>query len=317
LINTFDTYAKAINDNLSLSTADTLLDYLNKLIYTRCHDLSIWQGVPTQEKDYSDTWFRVNFDDIKEKRAEKIEVFEDDSQKVIDSYTINYDNALKLPVLIVDKTYGVASFYVNYTSTMYEMSTWLEIAPGYNESDFTLLNAETRWNLHDNSKWETGKVNRLYLNPGLNCIKLNKSCDLFVKASTDAQGEFYFDSLRLVNVNTLDDGSVTNGLNLEQISYKFTGDINQTKTTPEILLVEQQLLKDLRDTDIDRDFYYTVPIEKSVAIEFSKSRTNYDTLMNPAVYYDLNNVNNPFVISKLDMDYLDTGIQIARSSKIN
>jgi hypothetical protein len=38
--------------------------------------------------------------------------------------------------------------------------------------------------------------------------------------------------------------------------------------------------------------------------------------MNPIFNYDINNVNNSFVISKLDIDYLDTGIQVARSSRI-
>ena len=39
--------------------------------------------------------------------------------------------------------------------------------------------------------------------------------------------------------------------------------------------------------------------------------------MNPATNYDVNNINNNFVISKLDIDYLDKGIQIARSSRLN
>ena len=42
-----------------------------------------------------------------------------------------------------------------------------------------------------------------------------------------------------------------------------------------------------------------------------------NTLMNPLINYDINNVNNSFVISKLDIDYLDSGIQIARSSRLN
>ena len=35
------------------------------------------------------------------------------------------------------------------------------------------------------------------------------------------------------------------------------------------------------------------------------------------VYMHINNINNNFVISKLDIDYLDTGIQTARSSRLN
>lgn len=83
------------------------------------------------------------------------------------------------------------------------------------------------------------------------------------------------------------------------------------------LELEQQLLKEIRDIDTEHDFYYTAPVENSLAIEFNESDTEQNTLMNPAIYYDVNNVNNNFVISKLDIDYLDAGIQIARSSRLN
>jgi hypothetical protein len=60
-----------------------------------------------------------------------------------------------------------------------------------------------------------------------------------------------------------------------------------------------------------------VPIASSLAIEFNDSIKEYNTLMNPAVNYDINNINNNFVISKLDIDFLDDGIKVARSSKLN
>ena len=40
-------------------------------------------------------------------------------------------------------------------------------------------------------------------------------------------------------------------------------------------------------------------------------------MMNPATNYDINNVNNSFVISKIDIDYLDEGISLARASRLN
>jgi hypothetical protein len=83
------------------------------------------------------------------------------------------------------------------------------------------------------------------------------------------------------------------------------------------LLLEKQLLEDIRAKDVDRLFYYNVPIETSLAIEFNESNKALNTLMNPMINYDINNVNNNFVISKLDIDYLTKGIQIARSSRLN
>jgi hypothetical protein len=57
-------------------------------------------------------------------------------------------------------------------------------------------------------------------------------------------------------------------------------------------------------------------VESNVAIDFNEGDSKLNTLMNPATNYDINNVNNSFVISKLDIGYLDSGIQIARSSRL-
>jgi hypothetical protein len=91
---------------------------------------------------------------------------------------------------------------------------------------------------------------------------------------------------------------------------------NNIKDTYVTLLTEEQLLEDIRAIDKNRLFYYNVPIEANVAIDFNEGDAKLNTLMNPAINYDINNVNNNFVISKLDINYLDSGIQIARSSRI-
>jgi hypothetical protein len=89
------------------------------------------------------------------------------------------------------------------------------------------------------------------------------------------------------------------------------------KKAHSIIILEDQLLDDLRAIDRNRDFYYNVPVESSFAIDFNEGKSTLNTLMNPASNYDVNNVNNNFVISKLDINYLNTGLQIARSSKHN
>ena len=80
------------------------------------------------------------------------------------------------------------------------------------------------------------------------------------------------------------------------------------------LLLEKQLLNELRKIDVDREFYYNVPVEASLAIDFNESN---DSLNKSAVNYDINNICNNFVISKLDIDYLTRGLKIARSSLLN
>ena len=83
----------------------------------------------------------------------------------------------------------------------------------------------------------------------------------------------------------------------------------------ELIAREKQLLADIMAVDIERDFYYTAIPENSLALEFG-SKASEATMLNPDINYDVNNINNSFVISKLDIDYLDTGLQIARSSKL-
>ncbi len=287
---------------------NNLQKLLEEMICELGHDISVWDGDPVDDREYNDIWSRVSLDRIKE--------------GVEGART---DKALKLPVLLVDNTYGVASFYVNYTSTEAQMSTWLEVPAEIDETNISLINANNQWNFDApavaDRKWKSGQTNKLLLNKGLNCIKINKSCELFIKTSRSSQGEFFFDALRLVNTKTLHTNGgneqKTQGLNLSQLDYLYTGSEEALTNAPKIILTENQLLAAIRKIDIDREFYYNAPVEKSLAIEFNETRTTYDTLMNPNIYYDLNNVNNTFVISKLDIDYLDAGIQIARSSRLN
>ena len=98
---------------------------------------------------------------------------------------------------------------------------------------------------------------------------------------------------------------------------QFTVMSEAFKTAHNILILEEQLLSDIQAIDTNRDFYYNVPIESNFAIDFNESDANLNTLMNPAVNYDINNVNNNFVISKIDINYLTKGIQIARSSRLS
>ena len=84
-----------------------------------------------------------------------------------------------------------------------------------------------------------------------------------------------------------------------------------------VLRLEEQLLDNIRAIDVNREFYYNAPIASGFAIDLNDSNSSLNTLMNPQMNYDINNVNNNFVISKLDIDFLDSGIQIARSSRLS
>ena len=141
---------------------------------------------------------------------------------------------------------------------------------------------------------------RLYLRAGLNCIKITKSCNLLIKAEKDAKGTIIYDNLRLVK------GVEKHGINLSLIDFKST-DENSTDRQ-----LAEALLSDILAIDKDYEFYYNAPIENSLAIEFDK---NINSFSNPYTLYDVNNINNNFVVSKLDVADLKTGLKIAKSSR--
>ncbi len=152
--------------------------------------------------------------------------------------------------------------------------------------------------------WSEGidpnKPNRLYLRAGLNCIKVSKSCNILVKAEKLAEGAILYDNLRLVK------GVAKQGINLNLLDFKAADDATDQQKAEEILGA-------ISNIDKKHEFYYNAPIENSLAIEFDQN--NITSLSNPYTLYDVNNINNNFVVSKLDIKYLDTGLQIAKSSK--
>jgi hypothetical protein len=143
-----------------------------------------------------------------------------------------------------------------------------------------------------------------------------------VDVKLNNEGEWLDNSGKAIDVgiNSITDDDLTNMLKelldavepLGKLDYLST----DVKPTYRRLLLETQLLEDIQALDRNREFYYNVPIESIVAIDFNEGETKLNTLMNPAVNYDINNINNNFVISKIDINYLDSGLHIARSSKL-
>jgi hypothetical protein len=184
---------------------------------------------------------------------------------------------------------------------------------------------------NNNDSWWSegiGENNRLYLRAGLNCIKVTKPCSLYIKAEENATGSILYDNMRLVK------GIATNGVNLKLldpntefnteaariaiIAAKDTTKLTQQdkdelaafNTYKEALA--NNILVAIAKLDKNHDFYYNAQVENSLAIEFDD---NINAFSSPYTLYDINNVNNSFVISKLDVDYLENGLRIAKSSR--
>jgi hypothetical protein len=209
--------------------------------------------------------------------------------KALATSTDDYENAIKFSVVTLPNTYGIFSIYLENSSNA---NTWIELLPGASLDNIELLNTS-----------KTVEGNKIMLKAGLNCIKIASTCDLFIKTDSSSQGTLCFDNLRLIDVT--DDNSM--GLNIKQIGYFAIEESSG----------ESQLLTDIRAIDKDGEFYYNVPVESSIAIDFDESSVTPDTLLNPFISYDINNINNNFVISKLDINQLSNGLQIARSSRIS
>ena len=174
------------------------------------------------------------------------------------------DEALKLSISILPNTYGVFSIYLNYisitptgsaTATVADLTngssmieTWIDLLPGITSEDITVLNYP------EASAQETPNYTRLKLKQGLNCIRVNKTCDLFIKTSMPASNEelttsaLYFDDLRLVDcqpVEYIENGKKklqkTSGYNLAQIGYL------DTTETDTLTAFEMQIRKKRRE----------------------------------------------------------------------
>lgn len=163
-------------------------------------DFATWTGAPVKEKSNLDLWTSIDMSDV---YAWKTEGVDKDWE---------YDQALKLSVNILPQTYGLMSIYVSYTSdeAAAKANTWFELLPGAEElvdEIITPLNyagtmprmAPSAYTGGDST---LGVSTRMLLKPGLNCLRINKSCTFFIKTSTDAQGTISFDDVRLVNLIT-------------------------------------------------------------------------------------------------------------------
>ena len=172
------------------------------------------------------------------------------------------------------------------------------------------------WQWWPNREITTGaNKDKYFLKPGLNIVWIENSLTIRLfgrNTETPDNGTIVFSDLRLVDVAKANNY----GVNLTQLGYKAL--VVNGQATDEITRV-QEVLGLIKEADPDNTFYYACPIDSSIAIDFNSNLTADDeveTLSDPKIWYDANNINNKFVISEIDADYLEKGITIARTSKL-
>jgi hypothetical protein len=217
-------------------------------------DLENWRGTEVSTAKYQELWTSVNLDSIKAAADDKVET----------------DSALQLSINLLPNTYGVFCVYLDYKTDI-DNKTWIEVLPGTKRSDITLLNtAEVAW--------ESGSVmdsvpDKLLLNPGINCIRINKSGKIYIKTAAGATGTLMFDELRLVNSHVIkytDKAGdtvtrYTQGLNLKQLGY-----LDASGTEEAIL--NKAARDDLKATYVEETFTAMEEEKEAAAADFTTKR---------------------------------------------
>lgn len=159
--------------------------------------------------------------------------------------------------------------------------------------------------LFNSDTWDSVTGNKYYLRGGINVVKIPSSCTLSINANATKDGKIIFGNLDLVKITE----DHKEGIN-DIIDYYKTSE--DSTVTP-----DKQLLMDIAAVDTNNEFYYNLPIERNMAIELNDNLIGDEAerLSEARVWYDYNNINNKFVISEIDADYLEKGIVIAKSSR--
>lgn len=118
---------------------------------------------------------------------------------------------------------------------------------------------------------------------GLHTLKVSSAATAI--KFTASGGQLIVGSLNLIN----DTNPVNKAIHYFPISDNTTA-INQ-------------LLTDIENAVGDKSFYYDVPMNNATAIDTYV----VDDMQDPRIWYDVNNINNNFVISEIDSDFLESG----------
>lgn len=135
------------------------------------------------------------------------------------------------------------------------------------------------------------------LKNGLNIIKIDRSDVLTLSSKGNNKA--------IVTIGTLDLIPTANSIN-PKLGYHVLDKGN----------VYEQILADIKALDTAGDFYYNIPISQNLEIDMNPNDAT-DTLANPLNWFNYNNINNNFVISEINTEYLTDEIVIAKSSRSN
>lgn len=138
------------------------------------------------------------------------------------------------------------------------------------------------------------------LREGLNIIKIDNSYKLQVFAGCASTDVIIFSPLSVIPSQ--------NALN-PKLNYKSITKNGNTYISP-----YEQILEDIRAIDSNLNFLYNAPIPNATGIDLN-DLDEIDTMEHYSNWYDKNNVNNKFVVSQIDADYMVDHVRISRASR--
>ena len=272
-------------------------------------DLTKWEGDAINLGDSTSLWQEIALKDIsvQDLTAEK---------------PVAYDRALRLPVTVLPDTYGVFTIYLDYTAADRAQSVWIETLPGTAADSVTLINV-TEAEI-ERTESVDDKPAKLFLRPGVNCLRTNYSGRLFIKASANAQGALYFDNLKLVNskslnctITTVTEGEEdkpvvqhidvrTDGLNIEQLGYLLA---DENTTLADTLAVDNDLKEKLIKDSVDTANEKLSALEKSATKTFNSNRTVVEAELLPRLEALFGVVND----AKTELETIVTRAQLSEN----
>lgn len=209
------------------------------------------------------------------------------------------DGEANLHINLLENTNGLIMLYYAPTkaSEPDKMAKLTYTGSDGKELEIYLCNKKNWWD-------DTMDQRNYYLRSGLNIIQLKNSGTLTISEKAQA-GNLIFSDLDLINTDS-------NG-KLKINPYLDYKALVKDKTALE------QAFEDILKIDPEYTFYYNAIIDASTAIDLNtnidSTSENAELLSSSATWYDYNNINNKFVISEIDADYLKTGITLTNSSR--
>ena len=167
---------------------------------------------------------------------------------------------------------------------------------------------ESWWN---GSDYKSGSKDndKYYLRDGINIIHLPQTITS-IQINTDKHSEETGHESEFIGANDI---IIFGNLDLIETNKELNSKIKYNKQ--DAGSDYKNILQDINAIDTDHNFYYNTILDNSSMIDLNENNSD-ETLDNPYTWYNYNNVNNKFVITEIDSNYLSTGITIAKSSKL-